>query len=314
MEIGFGGGQFLVDLARNRPKANVLGVEISAPSLKRGASKIKRASLTNVRVVQGSARLLLEALCGPETVREIYVNFPDPWPKPGHHRRRLVKEEFLNLVASRMVAGGLLEIATDHVEYAADIAACLERNPYFESRLNMPHVTEDGERLRTKYELTALREGRPCFYFKWRRNDVPAALDRFKIPEELPMPHVILHTPVSLPEVSRQFTPFQVREGDVHIRLMDGFQSLSGDRLLIEVNVNEEPLRQRVGLVMRRRESGELIIGLHEIGFPRPTIGVQLAIKGLAEWVMGLHAESEIVKSNLKMTVEGRRPEGSSET
>ncbi|MCP4428244.1 MAG: hypothetical protein GY803_27460, partial [Chloroflexi bacterium] len=59
------------------------------------------------------------------------------------------------------------------------------------------------------------------------------------------------------------------------------------------------PLSQRVGLSIRLRETGELIVGLHEVGFPRPTRGIQLAIRQLAKWAVGLHPDTEVVASSL---------------
>jgi hypothetical protein len=69
--------------------------------------------------------------------------------------------------------------------------------------------------------------------------------------------------------------------------------------MLVEVYVIEKPLKQRVGLTIRQREDDKLVIGLHEIGFPRPTAGIQLAVRHLAEWVTSLHPETEIVHHNL---------------
>jgi hypothetical protein len=69
--------------------------------------------------------------------------------------------------------------------------------------------------------------------------------------------------------------------------------------VLIEVYVVEEPLKQRVGLAIRQRPDGKLVIGLHEIGFPRPTAGIQLAVKHLAEWVASLHPHTDILHHNL---------------
>ena len=112
VEIGFGGGHFLRHLAQKRPSANIIGVEISLPSLRRGERKIIHAGLSNVRLLQCSARYLLHALCAPGSVAEVYINFPDPWPKAAHHQRRLIDESFLHLLATRLEVDGRLDIAT----------------------------------------------------------------------------------------------------------------------------------------------------------------------------------------------------------
>jgi len=299
VEIGFGGGRFLVDLARKRPSANIIGVEISLPSLRRGERKIVHAGLPNARLLQCSARYLLWALCAPASVAEVYINFPDPWPKAAHHQRRLINESFLHLLATRMEANGRLDIATDHADYAEWITEALAQTPYFESRLPVPFVTEDNERLRTKYENIALAAGRICHYYKWRRNETPAP-DIFPPPEELPMPHVILETPLSLPEIESHFTSFHVSTDDVHLRFMEMFLARDEVSLLVDTYLKEEPVPQRVGLQIRRRPSGDLVVGLHELGFPRPTSGIHTAVRHLADWAVSLHPAGRIVRHNLQ--------------
>ena len=69
--------------------------------------------------------------------------------------------------------------------------------------------------------------------------------------------------------------------------------------VLIEVYMVEEPLKQRVGLGIRLRDDGTVVIGLHEIGFPRPTAGIQLAVKQLADWVVSLHPDTKLLHHNL---------------
>jgi hypothetical protein len=71
----------------------------------------------------------------------------------------------------------------------------------------------------------------------------------------------------------------------------------------VETYLREEPLAQRLGLLVRQRESGNYVISLHELGFPRPTAGVHLAIGHLAQWLLGLHEENMILHHNLQQGV-----------
>ena len=302
IEIGFGGGHFLVDLAQKRPHTNVLGVEISLPALDRAQRKVKTAALTNVRLLQSDARYLLQALCGPESIAEAYINFPDPWPKARQLHRRLINLDFLHLLATRMVPGGLLEIATDHADYALAITEALEATPYFHSRLSTTFVTEDNERLRTKYEQIGLDEGRICHYYKWARREEPV-LNSFPIPKEYPMPHVVLYSPLSLDAIQTQYGRWQVSANDCHVSFMELFRAHEGDVLFVETYIKEEPVAQRLGLVIRQREPGNFVIALHELGFPRPTLGVQHAIGQLATWLLGLDEGSKILHHNLQPDV-----------
>ncbi len=302
LEIGFGGGHFLVDLAQKRPSTNILGVEISLPALDRAQRKIKTGALSNVRLLQSDARYLLQALCAPEALAEVYINFPDPWPKARQLHRRLINVDFLHLLATRMVPGGLLEIATDHADYALAITEALETTPYFHSRLPTTFVTEDNERLRTKYEQIGLAEGRTCHYYKWARCET-AVPNEFPIPKEFPMPHVVLQSPLDLDAIQARYGRWQFSSGDCHVNFMELFRAKAEDALFVETYIKEAPIAQRLGLVIRQREPGNYVISLHELGFPRPTLGVQRAIGQLATWLLGLHEDAHILHHNLQPDV-----------
>ncbi|MCL4265935.1 MAG: tRNA (guanosine(46)-N7)-methyltransferase TrmB [Anaerolineae bacterium] len=308
VEIGFGGGHFLAELAQQRPEANVLGVEIARPAIRRGLKKLQTAGVSNGRVLQASAEYLLWACCAPGVVSEVFINFPDPWPKGKQTHRRLINPRFLALLAARLPAGGRLHIATDVADYAHAIATDLAQSLHFESVYETPFVTEvDGRlpngRVRTKYEQLALAAGATCHYFTWQRNDTPAAHE-FPIPQETPMPHAILHSPLSLPEIADRFTPLHDTAGEIHIRLPMLFKSQQEHLLLVEAYINEEPISQRVGLLLKQRADGHYLIGLSEMGFPRPTPGVQLAIACLARWLMTLHIDTAVSHHNLPYSLD----------
>lgn len=298
VEIGFGGGHFLVEMAQRRPDANLLGVEISNPSLRRAQQKLKTRGLSNVRLLYGDAWILFWLSCLPASVQGVYINFPDPWPKLAHQRRRLVSDAFLQLLATRMPAGATLEIATDHADYQAWTSDHLARTPYFDSTTGELFVTEDRARPRTKYEQRALDAGIPCHYYKYQRNHTPAAND-FPIFSELPMPHAIVSTPLTLSQICERFTPGGAALADVNVRLIDAFMGANHSALLVEAYISETPLDQRVGLVLHQRAPGEILVTLHDIGFPRTTAGIHAAVRYLAQWVVSLHPDSAIKQHNL---------------
>jgi tRNA (guanine-N7-)-methyltransferase len=300
VEIGFGSGLFLVHLARTYPADNALGIEISLPALRHAARKVGRAGLDNVRLLQGDASAALHALCRPGDITAVTINFPDPWPKKGHHGRRLIDDDFLRLLATRMPPGGALDIATDHDDYAEQITECLLHSTHFDSRLDAPYTLADLERMPTKYESVALAEGRTPRYYRWRRNDAPAE-DAFPIPQELPMPHVVLRGPADLDEIGRRFRPGSVEFGSTRVRTIEAYRSLHEGKLLIETYIGEEPIWQRIGLEVRARHSGELVVALAEMGFPRPTRGVHLAIHALVEWLREEFPATIVVHSTLQV-------------
>jgi len=113
------------------------------------------------------------------------------------------------------------------------------------------------------------------------------------------MPHVILQTPLTLEEISTRFAPQEVAQGERHIRLPMMFQATAGKLLLVEAYVHEEPVSQHVGLHIRQRQRGEYQIGLATMGFPRPTMGIHLAIGTLVDWLVGLAEGTAVIHHNL---------------
>lgn len=298
VELGFGGGDNLVALAQDNPSSNVLGIEISLPSLRRGARKIASGGLTNARVLQGDSRAVLWLLFRPHSIGSVTINFPDPWPKAGHHRRRLISQTFLDLLATRMLPEAPLDVATDHEEYAAVIEKCLTESPCFESRSAQPFLLAVENRRQTKYERIALTEGRTSRYFLWRRNK-RIAVDDFPILEETAVPHIVLLSSLDLDQLANRFEPFHVQEDDIHIKYLNIYRSADKDMLLLEVYVGEEPYQQRIGLSIRGRQAGDLVVSVHEIGFPRPTRGIHLAIQHLLSWLKDQDPDLTIVNSTL---------------
>ncbi len=297
LEIGFGRGDFLVELAQKQPLANVVGLEISLPSLRKGARKVSRRGLTNVAIVQADANYALHALFRPASLSEVYINFPDPWPKPGHEHRRLINPYFLRLLASRMPAEARLNIATDHPDYAAAIVTCLETTPYFVSRRGQTAVVAHGL-LGTKYEQKGLAEGRPGYYFYFERNQTPLAFP-FPVLKESAMPHVVLESPLTLAEIADQFRPDSVTVGETAVSLIELFHSAQQNKLLIEAYVKEAALSQHIAAAIRCRQNGQLVVELHDIGFPRPTVGTHHLIRFIVDWLSSLHADTTVVNSTL---------------
>ena len=122
-EIGSGHGHFLVQYARAFPEKLCVGVDIIRDRLNRSAKKRDRAKLTNCHFVQAEAREFLDALPAGATLAEIWVLFPDPWPKKRHHKNRILQADFLEALAGRAGEGARLYCRTDHTEYFAAVAA-----------------------------------------------------------------------------------------------------------------------------------------------------------------------------------------------
>lgn len=167
LDIGFGRGEFLMALAEKQRERAFLGVEVSFKRVLKLARRLARSDLCNVRLVEGPAEQVLE--CLPEaSIDEAWINFPDPWPKKRHHRRRLVQPVFVGLVCRRLAAGGVLSVATDHVEYAEHVAEVLSSEPRLEN-LYAPDrfLRQVDDRPVTAYELEWRAQGRGFHFFRY---------------------------------------------------------------------------------------------------------------------------------------------------
>lgn len=134
VEIGFGMGEALVELAVRHPEWDFLGVEVYEPGIGRALNRLAALEIENVRLIAGDAAVLLERCLPPASVRGVLVFFPDPWPKKRHHKRRLVKPPFVAQIARVLEPGGWLQLATDWEDYARQMLAVIEAHPGFRNR------------------------------------------------------------------------------------------------------------------------------------------------------------------------------------
>lgn len=118
MEIGFGRGHFITELARQRPDDAFVAFEIRRKWCQWLAKRMDRLGLTNIRVGQQDARSLIVRGIPDHSVSELYVNFPDPWWKKRHQKRRLFSAEFLTLMHRKLVPSGRIFLKTDVEPYA----------------------------------------------------------------------------------------------------------------------------------------------------------------------------------------------------
>jgi tRNA (guanine-N7-)-methyltransferase len=174
VELGFGRGEFLLARAAEAPALPHVGVEVSHKRVLKQARRLARLPLVNVRLLCAQAERVVAELLSPASVAEFWINYPDPWPKKRHHKRRLLQAPFVTALAERLVPGGLLHVATDHAEYAEEIAQLLAAEPRLEN-LFAPaaFVREVPGRMATAYELEWRAEGRPLHFFDYRRREAP---------------------------------------------------------------------------------------------------------------------------------------------
>ncbi len=123
LEIGSGMGESTAQMAAARPEINLLPVEVYKPGVAQTLHHLNRVGAGNVRLVRADGVTVLTELIRPGSLAEVWLFFPDPWPKTRHHKRRLVTTEFTELVASRLRKGGIFRLATDWEPYAEQMLA-----------------------------------------------------------------------------------------------------------------------------------------------------------------------------------------------
>ncbi len=170
LEIGFGSGEHVLEVARSNSEARILACEPFINGVATLLPKLSDQGIGNVRVHAGDARDLFDVL--PDAcLSRIYLLYPDPWPKARHHRRRFVNTENIDVLWTRMKEGAELRIATDIPDYVRHSLEVLM------SRKDCHWCAERARDWRepwsgwfsTRYEQKALREGRTPHYLAFRK-------------------------------------------------------------------------------------------------------------------------------------------------
>lgn len=170
VDVGFGGGEFLTQLARRDPDAFVVGLEYSFKRVLKLARRLSRSDLRNVRLMAVDAVWAVDHAFEDRSVSAFWINFPDPWPKRRHSRRRLLDARFVQRLAQRLVPGGSLRVATDDLEYARSISAVLEaERQLVNADAPALHRHRRPEYAATCYQRAMVSSGRECFFFHHRR-------------------------------------------------------------------------------------------------------------------------------------------------
>ncbi len=162
MEIGFGNGEALVAMASAEPGFNFVGVEVHEPGVGRALRAIHAAELVNVRVAMRDAVELLARQVRPGSLEQVRIYFPDPWPKKRHHKRRIIRPEFVGALATAIGSGGLLHLATDWAPYAEWMLEVLDQCDAF-SNLGHPYVERPEWRPQTRFERRGQGRGHEIF-------------------------------------------------------------------------------------------------------------------------------------------------------
>ena len=160
LEIGFGNGENTSFLASENPNALIVASEVYLSGIGSLLNNIAKNSLTNIKIFDEDVRELLFKL--PNKIfDEIYIICPDPWPKARHHKRRLIKNDFLKILANVLKKDGTVYISTDWENYAESIEEELEKT---KDQFSFTQISNQGMPI-TRFQQRAIKEGRSIYTF-----------------------------------------------------------------------------------------------------------------------------------------------------
>jgi tRNA (guanine-N7-)-methyltransferase len=159
LEIGFGDGVSLAEMAKSDPERDFIGIEVHRPGVGRLLHLINEQGLSNVRVMDDDAVEIIKNRIPEGSLDRVQLFFPDPWHKKRHNKRRIVQPEFVSLIASRLKMGGVFHLATDWEPYAEHMAEVMEASEEFASQSDSPYSMKPETRPTTKFERRGLKLG-----------------------------------------------------------------------------------------------------------------------------------------------------------
>ena len=170
VEIGFGMGQSLAQMAEAHPERNYLGIEVHRPGVGALLMEVEKRGLTNIRISNHDAVEVLHDQIPTQSLAGVMVYFPDPWHKKRHHKRRLIQPPFVRLLAERLAPGGLLHLATDWQDYAEQMLAVCDAEPLLENLAGEGHYHPRPDwRPLTKFEQRGQSLGHGVWDLLYRR-------------------------------------------------------------------------------------------------------------------------------------------------
>lgn len=158
MDIGVGTGDTTIHHAKSHPENNYLAIEVHRPGVGQLLNRIESNGLTNIKVISHDVVEVLQDLIPDHSLTQIFIFFPDPWPKKRHHKRRLINSRLIELIKKKMTGHGRLHIATDWQDYASHIQKLCNPDTQLINLAGNNNTTPRPDwRTKTRYESRGLR-------------------------------------------------------------------------------------------------------------------------------------------------------------
>ncbi len=160
LEIGFGMGDALADMAHADPDTDYIGIEVHRPGVGRLFDRLDSEATSNVRVFCHDAVEILKQQIPDASLDRVLLFFPDPWHKKKHNKRRIIRPEFIQMIRTKLKPGGVFHMATDWQDYAEWMLAAMSDAEGFENQAGCGKYSQKPDyRPETKFERRGLRLG-----------------------------------------------------------------------------------------------------------------------------------------------------------
>jgi len=170
LEIGYGYGTSISNRASQNPDIGFIGCEVYINGILHLLRKIKENNIQNIRLYDKDARDLLNNL-EDKSLDKVFILFPDPWPKKRHHKRRIINQNFLNTIHSKLKEGGTLFFTSDIEHYINWTLEHIMENGRFKASFKNLKETkiEPNWWTKTKYQEKAIKEGRESNFLEFKK-------------------------------------------------------------------------------------------------------------------------------------------------
>ena len=169
LEIGFGNGLSLADMAESAQDIHFFGIEVHRPGVGSLLVQVRQRGLCNVRVSADDAVEVLSRQIPDGSLHRVQIFFPDPWHKKRHHKRRLIQPGFVQMLVAKLAEKGRIHVATDWENYAEHILEVLRENPDIHNTCES-YAPKPDYRPGTKYEARGVRLGHGVWDIVFEKN------------------------------------------------------------------------------------------------------------------------------------------------
>jgi tRNA (guanine-N7-)-methyltransferase len=171
LEIGFGMGDSLVEMAESNPQYNYLGIEVHRPGIGALLLNVNERSLKNIRVINHDAVEVITHHIADQSLAGVQIFFPDPWHKKRHHKRRIIQPDFIALLHQKLQLDGFIHLATDWQAYAEHMLTVMQAASGFKNCASKDYLPRPLSRPLTKFEKRGQRLGHGVWDLKYLKTN-----------------------------------------------------------------------------------------------------------------------------------------------